>query len=397
MKVKLSVVTLLASAVLSTALFSTTEKSQDAGRLMKPSLTSINESNHLEKLLSFESKERNSLNVNQEEKDITLKNQITYLESLDSNSLLETLGEISLYDDQNFNRYGETIGALLMKKWNGVVPNEITEIFVDKDYSTNFRGFALDAMVNTGQQLVSTNIDHIQRVIHDKSEDPVLRKYALISMKASNLENTSIDKNGQSLNLITIFKDEQEPVEVRAAAVTAMGRLDDPNYKIALNTLAEKNTNQDKYLLRTLFVSSANNGMLEDYMGLLKETLSQTKDQEIFESAIYGLATQGGKDAVRIAMQYKDKFSGTAQDIIRYALLSNTSHILSLLDSEDPNDILLAINAAEILQFGEAYKKISDIQETSTNKDIIQASTDALKNIDPTSLLDPNKTGKFGR
>lgn len=401
MKVKLSLVvvsvSLLLAAVTIPSIVIFADKMQNSTVLVKPSVPSTKDFNHVDILLSSESKESNRTFINEEEKNATLEKQMNYLESLDSNSLLEALVELSIYDEPNFERYGETIGAILMGKWNGVVPDGFSEIVIDKNYPVKFRGFAVDALLNTDQKLNATVFKHLQKVVQDKSDDHLLREYILISLKPSNLKHVDNHEEVENFNLYSIFKDEKESVLVKAAAITAMGRLNAPNYETVLDILAENKTNQDQYLLRTLFVSAANSGKLDPYMDLVREVIRETKDQEVFGSAIYGLATQGGEEAILLSMQNTDRFSGRANDIIRYSLLANANHILTLLDSDNPNDIILAINAAETIQYGEAYSKISDLKTTSGNADVIQSATKALESIDQTISLYSNKSEKWGR
>lgn len=366
---------------------------------IKPSLASVQKFNHVDKLLSFEN--QNSLQRSastQVDADATLRQQVTYLKSLNSNDLIETLGELSLYDEKNFERYAEVILPELKQKWDGTVPNEITDIFADSSYSPKFRAFALDTLVSSGQQLAPDNVQQIKDVIQDKSENTDLRVFALKNMQADSMvqARTAMASKEQSFNLLAILQDENEPAEVRAASVTAMRKLNDPNFQTALDMLATTKGSEDDLLLRTLFTSAAHAGILENYGELVQEVLDESNDQELFESAVYAIGVQGGEDAVLTVMNSVGKFSGTGEDIIRFALLSNTNDILSLLDSDDEQDVVIAIQAAEMIYFGEAYDKIKAIHATSNNPEVIQAAEQALKNIDPNELIDPNNNRKWG-
>ncbi|MDM5280792.1 hypothetical protein QUF95_25915 [Paenibacillus silvae] len=362
--------------------------------IVKPSRASIESFNHVDKLRSFESP--NSLSRTSEEEVIkTLRQQTSYLKSLKANDLIETLGELALYDETNFEKYAESVLPILYEKWGREIPLEVTNIFADQTYPQKMRAFFLDIAANSGQQLSGSNIEQIKTVVEDKSEDMVLRRYALLQLKTENVQEKSTFNKQSSIDLNGIFEDSSEPVEVRSAAVTAMRRLGDPNFSNALATMA-KTENMNDPLLRSFLTSAAHAKELDTYFDVVKQVVAQTEDQEIFESAIYSLGVSGGEDAVRVVMQMKDKFGGTAKDIIRFALLSNAKQVSALLDSPSDEDKIMAIKASEIMHYGEVYGKIKEVHANSQNSEVILAAEQALENIDPNDLIDPNKNGKWG-
>lgn len=158
------------------------------------------------------------------------------------------------------------------------------------------------------------NIEQVKKVIENKSDDAGLRRYALLQLNKENArEINSLNKQSSSIDLNGIFEDDSEPVEVRSAAVTAMRKLEDPNFSTALDTMSEIE-NMDDPLLRSFLTSAAHPKELDTYFEVVKQILAQTKDQDIFENAIYALGVSGGEDAVRLVMQNTDKFGDTAKD-----------------------------------------------------------------------------------
>jgi len=116
------VVSVLATSLL-TAIIGANVNSKDTIISIKPSISAIEEFSHVDKLLSLEPKLKDKQAASQEEIAVTLREQLSYLRSLDTNSLIESIGELSFYDEANFERYQETIGAILMEKWENILPS----------------------------------------------------------------------------------------------------------------------------------------------------------------------------------------------------------------------------------------------------------------------------------
>lgn len=164
---------------------------------------------------------------------------MSYLESLEANELIETLGELAVYDNEHSERYVES-------------------------YPEKFRAFSLDVVANSEKGLNDLNIEQVKKVVENKSDDAGLRRYALLQLNKENSKELKAMDKQQQIDLNGIFEDESEPVEVRTAAVTAMRKLEDPNFSIALEKMA-KIQNMNDPMLRSFLTSAAHGNELDTY------------------------------------------------------------------------------------------------------------------------------------
>ncbi|WP_043891351.1 HEAT repeat domain-containing protein [Paenibacillus sp. Aloe-11] len=394
MKINKTIVTigttiLLISSVVPAALALNAASKESTG-FVKPTISSLKDLDHVEVLKSLNNAQTVNLSV-YGVSDSQLDKQTEYLKTLNGNELFETLGELSIYDEPNFERYAEAILPYLNKQWQGKVPTGVSDILADQEYNSKLRAFIIDILAN-GNKLDRNSLEKMKTVIENKDEDGNLRRYALLQLEPQ--KDPVLSTEEKSINLKAIFDDSNESVQVRSAAITAMRRLNDPNFKVVLSSLS-KSENANDPLLRTLFTSAAKVGELDDYIEVVKKILNETKDEQVFGSTIYALGISGGEEAVYLVVHHQGKFKGNTEEIGRYSLLRNLNTISSMLKSQSDDKIITALKASEIINYGEAYPGIKEIRKNSKNSEVIKAAEHALETIIPENLVDEFNTKKW--
>ncbi|WP_238807880.1 HEAT repeat domain-containing protein [Paenibacillus sp. EKM212P] len=393
MKINKTVVTigttiLLISSVVPASL-ALNAASKDSTGFVKPTISSLKDLDHVEVLKSLNNAQTVNLSV-YGDSDSRGK-QTEYLKTLNGNELFETLGELSIYDEPNFEKYAESILPYLKKQWQGKVPAGVSDIVTDQEYNSKLRAFIIDILAN-GNKLDKRSLEKIKTVIENKSEDENLRRYALLQLEPQ--KDAALSAEEKSINLKAIFDDSNESVQVRSAAITAMRRLNDPHFKVVLSSLS-KSENANDPLLRTLVTSAAKAGELDNYTEVVKKILNETKDEQVFESTIYALGVSGGEEAVNLVVQHQGKFKGNAEEIGKYSLLRNLNTISSMLKSQSDDKIITALKASEIINYGEVYPDIKEIHKNSKNSEVIKSAEHALETIIPENLVDEFNTKKW--
>ncbi|MGZ7442676.1 hypothetical protein [Paenibacillus sp. TH7-28] len=367
------------------------DPSKEATSFVKPTISDIQDLDHIEKLKSLSNGQSlNSLTI--ENSEAVLDKQNEYLNSLNANELFETLGELTIYDENNFERYAQSILPYLYKAWGGTVPAEISDVVAEREYDPKLRALTIDILAN-GNGIDEGSFDKIKTVIEDKSEDENLRRYALLQLQPQ--QDAKLSAASNSINLKAIYDDLSEPDGVRAASITAMRRLNDPNFEVVLTSLSQSENMNDP-LLRNFVTSAAKVGELHNYIEVVSKILNETEDEQVFESTIYALGIDGSEDAVNLLVEHQGKFKGNAEEVGKYSLLQNLGIISSMLKSQNDTQIITALKAAEIINYGEVYSEIKQIHDNSKNSEVIQAAEHALNNIVPEDLVDEFNSGKWG-
>lgn len=398
MKLNKTVVTigtsiLLISTIVPAAL-ALNDASKESISFVKPNIKALKDLDHVEKLKSLNNGQSLNLLMG-ENSEVLLERQNEYFKTLNGNELFETLGELSIYDENNFERYAESILPHLYKEWGETVPVEVFDVMTEKEYNPKLRALTIDILAN-GSGLDKGGFDKIKTVIEDKSEDKNLRRYALLQLEPQKNVKLSAEIAAEKpIKLKEIYDDLSEPVEVRAASITAMRRLSDPNFKVVLTSLS-KSENMNDPLLRNFVTSAAKVGELDNYTEVVDKILNETKDDQVFESTIYALGIEGSEEAIKLVVEHQGKFKGNAEEVGKYSLLQNLSIISSMLKSQSDAKIITALKASEIINYGEVYSEIKQIQNDSKNPEVIQAAEHALKTIIPGNLVDEFNSGKWG-
>ncbi|WP_339225806.1 hypothetical protein NYE80_08410 [Paenibacillus sp. FSL H7-0357] len=172
--------------------------------------------------------------------------------------------------------------VLLILLISTIVPAEVSDVVTEKEYDPKLRALTIDILAN-GNGIDKGGFDKIKTVIEDKSEDENLRRYALLQLEPQQDAKLSAEIAAEkSINLKAIYDDSSEPVEVRAASITAMRRLSDPNFKEVLASLS-KSENMNDPLLRNFVTSAAKVGELDNYTEVVNKILQELQPILIYQ------------------------------------------------------------------------------------------------------------------
>ncbi|KWX86348.1 hypothetical protein AMQ83_19410 [Paenibacillus riograndensis] len=397
MKLKKSVVTigtsiLLIGTIVPAAL--ALNDTKEPTSFVKPTTAALKDLDHVEKLKSINN-DPSLRSLTGENSEVLFERQNEYFKTLNANELFETLGELSTYDENNFERYAESILPHLYKAWGETVPAEISDVVTEKEYDPKLRALTIDILANRNG-IDKVSFDKIKTVIEDKSEDVNLRRYALLQLEPQQDAKLSAEIAVEKpINLKAIYDDSSEAVEVRAASITAMRRLNDPNFKEVLTSLS-KSENMNDPLLRNFVTSAAKAGELDNYTEVVNKILNETEDEQVFASTIYALGIDPSEESVNLVVEHQGKFKGNAEEVGKYSLLQNLSIVSSMLKSQTDAEVITALKASEIINYGEVYSEIEQIHNNSKNPEVIQAAEHALNTIVPENLVDEFNSGKWG-
>lgn len=154
-----------------------------------------------------------------------------YLEQLSTKELLEAIAEYAEYCAENDEKF-EPLAFVppLRNAWEGGIPcTEVAKIVKEKEYNSYFRAFILDA---AREQINDEIVDAVLTVAEDNTEHDWLRRYALLWLRTPGTYEISTKKETDSDSaLYRIYSDSNAPRIVKKAAITAMERTNDPNYK----------------------------------------------------------------------------------------------------------------------------------------------------------------------
>ncbi|MFK4341345.1 MULTISPECIES: hypothetical protein [unclassified Paenibacillus] len=170
MKINKTIVTigttiLLISSVVPAALALNAASKESTG-FVKPTISSLKDLDHVEVLKSLNNAQTVNLSV-YGVSDSQLDKQTEYLKTLNGNELFETLGELSIYDEPNFERYAEAILPYLNKQWQGKVPTGVSDILADQEYNSKLRAFIIDILAN-GNKLDRNSLEKMKTVIEKR-------------------------------------------------------------------------------------------------------------------------------------------------------------------------------------------------------------------------------------
>lgn len=356
-----------------------------------PSPESFDDQNYLKELTELK-KSKSSTKLSS--MDSTQKEiETRYFESLNESQLLELIGEISVATPENFELEAQGILPVLMDKFDGQAPDELSTVISDDQYNEKYRMFTMDTMANGNDGISSQVYQDIKTVIDNKSEDTQLRRYALLQLDA-NSYNVQRLSPGSTINLKQITEDKNEDSSVRGAALIAMSRVNDPSYDETVDNLMNSSSVDDP-LIRYVVTSAAKTDDLEKYDDVIQDVLDNTSDVDIYKSTIYSLGISGGEEAVTTIVNNFGKFDERADSISRYSLKMNLTVIRDMLNSTEKIKVMTALKASEIIGYGEMYSTIKEISENSNDKEVKELAKITLGNIDPNQLIDEDGTNKW--
>lgn len=259
------------------------------------------------------------------------------------------------------------IAGELIKRWGHNVPYaKITEHALDAKKPVTYRVFMIDAACHgthpnsEDRELVASRI---MSIAFDASTSPTLRHLALKS--GSRVVRQGVkDVDSYASSILLMLKNEQEPPEVRAGAITALqriGRLEEAS-SIIEDILLHPNNYESS------IVRHAATGLAKTYVrpkarnqgktiqdanqagAVLLNCIRDTNDMEVFCTAIYAVSLgkdeKAYKDILVAAIQRMEQFP---DEHVRLTLASSIqkhqSAIIEMLRSGEPQDITVALNA----------------------------------------------------
>ncbi|MFZ3171570.1 MAG: hypothetical protein WA118_06275 [Carboxydocellales bacterium] len=307
-----------------------------------------------------------------------------YLSQLDIKELLETAAEINL--NGRLEQEGQIIVPHIKKAWHNGVPYKDTSAVVkDKDHNPKFRIFVLDGITNSANQQgyeSSDVIDTILSIAQDNSDNEDVRRYALLKLRKPGAftKNESIGGAAEKSELFSLFNEQASPAKVKGAAITAMRRTKDPNFKAALNAVL---TNPEKYpsiVIQHAALDAAKGGLGKIFITQLRNLAETTKDADLFGSTVYALGLTTGSEAVNTIVSTYGKFGN--ESIARFSLIRNQKIILSMLDINQSDELVSAgIKAAEKIKLQSSIVLLENIAVNSRNQELRNAAKIAAEEI----------------
>ncbi|MDQ0878825.1 hypothetical protein QFZ77_007484 [Paenibacillus sp. V4I3] len=136
----------------------------------------------------------------------------------------------------------------------------------------------------------------------------------------------------------------------------------------------------DKYneqSIRIAVVKSAKEGYGEQYVDEMATILQTTNSQEIYGSTIYALGIIGTPNSIKVIVENQND-----SDIISYSLQMNENIIISMLDVNQPQNMINAgIQAAKLLEFSSFIQPLSNIKNNYPNNEVQARAAKVLKQI----------------
>lgn len=317
-----------------------------------PDKAVIKELKHIEELKSIYSIK---------DKDEKFKSLNHYLEEKSTKELLEIAAELET-TSSNFTVDSMVIAPHLKDKFKDGIPVDTYNILIDKEFKPRFKMFVLDSMTNSevkSKTLKNTNFSkNIKTIISDKSIDPAYKTYTLKKLN-ENFESP------QQLELEKIVFDSLEASGVRGAAITAMRRTKNPNYKNVLTKIFSDKEIKDDKILRYAVVSAAKSGDLGDYISDVEYLSNNTQSSDLLNSIIYALGITGNEESINLIVKlYKE---GENEEIVKYSMIINEKKIIEMLNSGNPNYITPALHAT---LYGNITTAIPSLKVLETNQNL---------------------------
>ncbi|MHB0946251.1 MAG: hypothetical protein ACYC3B_03665 [Sedimentisphaerales bacterium] len=324
-------------------------------------------------------------------RDDQLKKTHEYLASLETKELLEFAAELS--NEKDFELSVISLVPHLKKKLSEYFPaSDICVQIKDKKNNMKYRAFLIDIATKFENQTMlqidnvtdgtSDSIEICETLVttaEDKSNEVVLRRYALLQIGKNNSNMIALKKQEKILNkvdawegrLLKLYRNEDSP-DVKGAAITAMRRSQVSNLENILSEVLTDSEDFNDIIIRHTVVSVAKSGLRDKYVSQMREIALAKNSNEVYGTTIYALGIIGNTEAIcAIADAYhKHGFLRT----IRSAFRKNEKTILDML-AQDKDDYtvscgLIAVKLGRIAAAKELVESISITHEnTSLRKD----------------------------
>jgi uncharacterized protein (UPF0147 family) len=220
----------------------------------------------------------------------------------------------------------------------------------------------------------------------DKEESEDIRRYALLSLHE--MWTYSNDDSGESI-LLEIFNDINTPSEVRSAALTAMNRTGDPNFKEAVENALNNFEDYDDLTIRYAMIELAKYDGVDplEYVVKYGDIIRTTDNEANYKSGIYALGLLGGEESIVVIVSNYGRFGNNR--ICDYALKSSYNDIKSMIDLNKPKDtILIGIEAARLGKISIALDALKILEDNSEDEDIMNSSREAIEYIKANPTVD---------
>ncbi|MCX7571009.1 HEAT repeat domain-containing protein [Tumebacillus sp. DT12] len=273
-----------------------------------------------------------------------------YVSNLNTQEILEAAYELSNAGELALDQQGAMFVPLLKKRWDAGLPMEdIASMVKDKTNNDNFRSFLLDGTVSVGfkKERVASEAtqdsekeklgDLLIELASDKSEKEAVRKYSL--MKLRDVPKDGGKKAKQEKALADIVNDTDTPAAVKGAALTAMKRTNHPGLAQAVAEVMKNPLSEEGILVRHAVAEGAKSGTLKD-IKVMKQLAKDTKDAEVYATTVYSIGLLGGPESVLAVLDVYGKYGNT--DIANYTLERNQKTVLSMLETGQPREYILA-------------------------------------------------------
>lgn len=300
-----------------------------------------------------------------------------YLSSMKLKDILETAAEFA--DEGHLISSGLLLSPYYQKELDkNPQISEINKVILDKNYNEIFRAFVLDGITNSktiegykNNEIINT----MMSIISDPLEKPYIRRFALLKLRKQP-NNIELRKE-----LIKIFKDENAPAEVRGASITAMRRIEDPNFQEVVDDVLNNYTNYHGEIIRYAAIEAAKSKKNKNYYTkLLSKIAKETNNKEVYGSTIFSLGIVGGPDAVKAIVDNYGRFGDDLS--CNSALKRNYKSIISLIDLNQPiENITVGIKAAKYAGLTPAIDALQLIVNNSPDKNIVNQAQDAINYI----------------
>jgi hypothetical protein len=368
----------LGLTLIGTTVYAANEPNEPKGLTVLPDKAAIKEMKHYKKINELQEKNQKA-------------ELHKYIYGLSEKELFETAEEM-IKSGADFEREGMILIPAIKEKWKNGPSENAHKMLKDKGYSPKFRQHVLDAMFSNGiveRTLENpTNVNEVATLVTDKSEDEMVRTYALKKLKA----NGKLDH--QKLKLEKIVFDSSEPTKVRGAAIVAMNRTKDPAFEKTTDRIIKGKEIQDEALLEYAIVESAKGKTSKKYMKEIKELAKSNASSELKGTITYAMAISGDKESIKLAVSSYDE---SEKEISFYTFRNRMNTVIDLLNSKDKEDIKDGIKASMYGQVANALPVIEKLKNKSTDAEIQELASQALENIDPSYVVDESVLAKEGK
>ena len=309
-----------------------------------------------------------------------------YMSSLNLKELLETGAELG--EESRINSAGMFLAVYIEDKIVIEELDMLMSVISNKRYDGVYRSFILDA-VNCSDfyDMEKEKINDLKLSIGaDKEESEDIRRYALLSLCERWMYSN--DDSGKSI-LLEIFNDINTPSKVRSAALTAMNRTGDPNFKEAVDNALNNFEDYDDLTIRHAMIELAKYDGVDplEYVVKYGDIVRTTDNEANYKSGIYALGLLGGEESIAVIVSNYGRFGNNR--ICDYALKSSYNDIKSMIDLNKPKDtILIGIEAARLGEISIALDALKILEDNSEDEDIMNNSREAIEYIKANPTVD---------